>query len=284
MVSGGDDGQGAAAQAEQAAQAGYLLGSGSGERERLRDLLEDYGQKRLLALVQPGAQVLDVGCGPGAVSAVLAEAVGPEGRVVGVDLQLAQLELAREYCAERGLENVSFQPADATALPFADASFDLVYAKFLLLHLPEPAPAVREMVRVLRPGGRLFVHDLDAGACLFWPEDTPAHRAWQLIVRVLAEGGADPNVGRKLYQHLKHAGLTEVRVIPELAASTVEQRRLLRATKRQFAGLLESLRERILSGGYASHGDLKALVMELIEDYSDELITTAAFNAHGVRP
>ncbi len=264
--------------------AGYLLGSSDDERQRLHDLLESFGQKRLLEVVRTGQHVLDVGCGPGAVSAALGQAVGPTGSVIGVDMQAAQLVSAAEYCEEQGLENVTFQPADATALPFEADRFDLVYAKFLLLHLPDPVAGLLDMIRVLKPGGTLFIHDVDAGAVLFYPEGTPAHRAWQLGMKVLEAGGADPRIGRKLYSMFRRAHMENIKVIPEMAAASVEQRRLLKGAKRQFAGLLESLRDRVIDGGHATHDELKELIMELISDYSDEFLTTCGINCWGTKP
>lgn len=262
----------------------YLLGSSEREQDRLKQLLESFGQKRLLNVVKPGMRVLDVGCGPGAVSAALAQAVGPEGQVTGVDMQLAQLEGARHHVAELGLENVTFQVADAMNLPFDDGCFDLVYAKFLVMHLPDPWQGVAEMHRVLAPGGTMFLYEVDAGGSVFWPEGTPTHQAWELTMKVLTDGGSDIHAGRKLYGYMRRLQMEGIRVIPEMTGACASQRRLLKAAKRQIIGLLESLRGQLLDSGRIENDELKLLVTEVASDFPDEFLSTAGMNCWAVKP
>lgn len=129
----------------------------------------------LLPHIKPSDKILDVGCGPGTITAGLARHA-PEGSVVGVDLSQSVLDDARRHLDELrgaaaaaadgngGLGEVSFQAADVLAgLPFADGAFDVVYSSQLFPHLPPPGPplrAMREMRRVLRPGGVLACRDV----------------------------------------------------------------------------------------------------------------------------
>lgn len=101
----------------------------------------------------PGLDVLDVGCGPGTITVDLARRVSPGGRAVGVDTSYDVLMKASELAAMSDTDNVIFEPADAIDLPFATGSFDIVHAHQVLQHLPDPVGALREMTRVLRPGG-----------------------------------------------------------------------------------------------------------------------------------
>jgi ubiquinone/menaquinone biosynthesis C-methylase UbiE len=114
-------------------------------------------QTALLAAAdpKPGEQVLDLACGTGLISFVAAEAVGPSGRVVGTDLSGRMIERARETALERGVSNASFARMDAERLDLPDAGFDVITCALGLMYLPEPEKALREMRRVLRPGGRL---------------------------------------------------------------------------------------------------------------------------------
>lgn len=113
-----------------------------------------------LALAAPrsGEQVLDVACGTGVMTRSLATAVGPGGRVVGLDAGAQMLAFAREREGRRGdAAPIEWREGDVGSLPFADETFDLVNCQFGLMLFPDKPTAVREMRRVLKPGGRLVV-------------------------------------------------------------------------------------------------------------------------------
>ena len=111
-----------------------------------------------LAEPEPGQEVLDVGTGTGVVALEAARRVGPEGRVLGVDLSDGMLRAARDRAVEAGLDRVvAFRREDAESLTLADGSFDAVVSLYALLHFPNPDVALREMCRVTRPGGRAVV-------------------------------------------------------------------------------------------------------------------------------
>jgi ubiquinone/menaquinone biosynthesis C-methylase UbiE len=103
----------------------------------------------------PGERVLDVACGTGLVAFGAAGAVGPSGEVLGVDLSGQMVEAARQRALKRRLHNVSFARMDGETLELADAGFDVVLCALGLMYMPEPEQAMREMRRMLRPGGRL---------------------------------------------------------------------------------------------------------------------------------
>ncbi|HVW43705.1 MAG TPA: methyltransferase domain-containing protein [Amycolatopsis sp.] len=109
--------------------------------------------------LSPDWIALDVACGAGHVAETIASRVR---QVVGVDLTRALLDLGTRRLAEAGIENVLLQEGDAAALPFADATFDLVVCRAALHHFPDPAVQVAEMARVCRPGGRVVVSDMVA--------------------------------------------------------------------------------------------------------------------------
>jgi SAM-dependent methyltransferase len=102
----------------------------------------------------PGMQVLDLASGTGEPALSLARAVSPGGHVTATDLVPEMLAVARAHAAEQGLRNVTFQQADAEALQFADASFDRVTCRFGVMFFPNVDKALREIHRVLKPGGR----------------------------------------------------------------------------------------------------------------------------------
>ncbi len=112
-----------------------------------------------LGSIRRGEMVLDIGCGAGADSIVAATMVGPEGKVVGVDLIPEMLERARENLKKTSLENVTFQEASAEELPFPEATFDVVISNGVFNLVPDKARALREAIRVLKPDGRFLLAD-----------------------------------------------------------------------------------------------------------------------------
>jgi len=107
------------------------------------------------ARVRPGQRLLDLGSGTGYPAVLAAQAVGPKGSVLGLDLSEAMLEVARRKANALGLANVTFQAGDASVLPFEAGSFDGVISRFCLMFLPDVPKAAAEIARVLKPGGYL---------------------------------------------------------------------------------------------------------------------------------
>ncbi|MFB6866405.1 class I SAM-dependent methyltransferase [Streptomyces virginiae] len=165
----------------------------------------------LIGELRPGMAVLDVGCGPGTITADLAELVAPGGRVTAVDAALDVLAQARAHVQERGLDGaVTFAVADVHALDFPDDSFDVVHAHQVLQHVGDPVRALREMRRVCRPGGVVAARDADYAAMTWYPA-TPGLDAWlDLYRRVARANGGEPDAGRHLRAWARQAGFTDV--------------------------------------------------------------------------
>ncbi|WP_420714016.1 methyltransferase domain-containing protein [Streptomyces sp. NRRL WC-3742] len=164
----------------------------------------------LLPELRPGQALLDIGCGPGTITADLAELVGPQGRVVAVDTSAEVLAQAAEYVAGRGLSNVEFACADVHRLPYRDGEFDVVHAHQTLQHVTDPVGALREMRRVTAPGGVVAARDVDYATMTWYPE-TPSLERWLELYRQVARGnGGEPDAGRRLLAWAREAGFTEV--------------------------------------------------------------------------
>jgi len=117
-----------------------------------------FGRRTIERLhLRPGSRVLDVCCGSGASAIPAAEAVGPGGSVLGLDLATNLLALARRKAAERRLANAEFRVGDLLDLRLPDAEFDAVVCVFGIFFVPDMAAAARELWRVVRPGGRLAI-------------------------------------------------------------------------------------------------------------------------------
>ena len=212
----------------------YALAVGEAGERRLRAISELLAPttRRLLetAGIRRGMRVADIGCGVGRVSAMLAELVGPEGEVVGVDLSPAQVEQSRSLAAACRLTNCRFVEASAMATGLPSASFDLVYGRLLLIHLPDPVGALREMSRLLTDNGVLAYEDCEVATAGSEPDSALG----QFAVLLTALGpriGSDWNLGRRLVQLVRQAGLhlRDVNAIQGVVADG-EHRRILEWT------------------------------------------------------
>jgi SAM-dependent methyltransferase len=162
----------------------------------------------LLPHLRAGLDLLDLGCGPGSLTADLARRVAP-GRVIGIDSAVTPLDEARAAAAAAGVE-VEVRVGDAYAIDLPDDSVDVVHAHQLLQHVADPVAVLREMARVCRPGGLVAARDADYAAMTWAPADPRLDR-WLEIYRATARAnGAEPDAGRALLGWAHAAGLTEV--------------------------------------------------------------------------
>jgi ubiquinone/menaquinone biosynthesis C-methylase UbiE len=174
---------------------------------------------RLLSLIdsQPGERALDVACGTGALTRLAAEAVGQNGFVAGVDISPDMLNLARKL-SDGKFPWIDWRECDAQNLPFADAVFDIVFCELGLMFMPDKVAALKEMQRVLKPGGRLAV--MVWGAIDKCPGQMSVAKTWEKLFGAEQAAGfyrqhsvGDPEVVRSL---LEKAGFQEIHAQPEM--------------------------------------------------------------------
>jgi SAM-dependent methyltransferase len=189
----------------------------SGREERLQEMLRQQAvlfeadRRRRFDRLEIGAghAVLDVGCGLGEVAAMFSTLVGPSGQVVGVDLSEAMLTSARAACESLG--NVELRVGNVEALDdIGAATFDVVHSERVFMHLADPDAAVRECVRVLKPGGRVMIVDPDH---LIRGTDADDPEAVEIIWRNMSSTLVkNPRSGRRLRNQFLAAGLIDVAV------------------------------------------------------------------------
>ena len=156
---------------------------------------------------QAGERALDIGCGPGLTSWALGEAVGPQGHVLAVDMAEAMLTLARQRCQSQS--QVQFQNLDVTHLPMSDHSFDVALATQVYEYVPDITRALKELARVVRPGGRVLLVDTDWESAVWASRDD---RRMRRVLEAWNEHIPWPQLPRNLVQLLQQAGFQEVQV------------------------------------------------------------------------
>lgn len=218
--------------------------------------------KRELAFLVPhlrtGMNVIDCGCGPGSITIGVAELVAP-GQVVGIDIEPRQVKAAQAHAAEKGVSNLRFQSGSITALPFPDASFDVAVAHFVIEHLRDPMPALREMRRVLKPGGVAAIKDPYYPAFTFRPRLPELERVEELLAKVRARMGASSAYAADLRARLLEAGFarTQAEAGTETPAGGPGQQFLPFVLQNQIRE--QAFRQAVLAEGWASEAELDAL-------------------------
>jgi ubiquinone/menaquinone biosynthesis C-methylase UbiE len=210
----------------------------------------------------PGMRCLDLGCGSGDVTFEMAERVGPDGSVTGVDMDMVKLGLARRAAATQGLLNVEFRQMNVYEFAESDA-YDLVYARFVLQHLSRPVDVLRAMWAAVMVGGVLVVEDADFEGSFC----DPPHNGFAFWVeayqRVLERHGGDPLMGRKLHRYFTDAG------IPEPSVGVVQNVHRTGEAKMLPHSTVEATAEAIVAEGVATAEQLREALEGLAEFGAD---------------
>ena len=171
------------------------------------DVIEQ--RERVMALLAPraGDKAIDIGCGPGLTTEGLARAVGPSGQVLGIDIAQPMLAIAARRCAS--LPQVRFERCDVNALAAADASVDIVLASQVYEYVETIDAALRELARVIRPGGRAVLVDTDWESAVWASSDDQRMRR---VLETWNEHIPHPQLPRTLKRRMEAAGFANVRV------------------------------------------------------------------------
>lgn len=233
----------------------YVLGGSDAERVRLRAQAAEHkasARSLLKAIgIGRGARVLDVGCGPVGILALLADAVGASGSVVGLEREPKFAEMARAEVARLGRGNVTVVEADALFSGLARGSFDVVHERLVMVNVPERRELLAEMVSLAAPGGIVALEDIDN---VSWVCE-PSHESWDALLgafhNVFRAGGGDPFVGRRLPGLLREAGLADIQVRVQTAVPEPGQYR-----RAHLLALIESVRGKVVAAGVMDEAEL----------------------------
>jgi ubiquinone/menaquinone biosynthesis C-methylase UbiE len=187
----------------------YVMGRTADETERIRQqsaLLQAPTAAMLdRAELLPGASCLDVGCGPGDVMRQMGERVGPGGQVTGFDTDAAVGRAAVERLNAAGSAGYDFVAGDVLSAELPPGPFALVFARLLLLHLPDPVEALRRMWDRTAPGGTLAIIDFDLRTITV--AAGPIAEVGRVSAAVFAEAGLDHNLGASIPGYFARAGI-----------------------------------------------------------------------------
>lgn len=188
----------------------YVLGHSQKEIERLQkqnDFLQIFTWHCFQeAGIKPGMKVLEAGCGAGDVALILAEMVGPEGQVVGVDINPQALEAARQKAEAAGYNNTLFKEGNLQDIVL-EADFDAVVGRLVLFHLKEPTNILRHLLNYLKPGGLVVFQDYNLVAARAYPFAPLFNQTLERLIKAFRQAGADPEIGLKLNEIFRQAGL-----------------------------------------------------------------------------
>lgn len=215
----------------------------------------DFTHRTLLdAGIRPGMRVLDIGCGGGDVTFLVAQLVGPEGSVVGIDRDPRPIAAASERARSTGATNVRFGVGDFDAL--ADETFDAIVGRRVLMYQPDAVAALRQLMPRLQPGGLLFFQEHDSATvsdgAAAWPEHAKV-RAW--IWETVRREGADLHMGLGLPGAMTAAGFVVEGVRAEATILTP-------TTSHPIAWIVRMVQPRIVAHGVATDTEIDIETLE----------------------
>lgn len=253
-----------------------MLAGGPAELERLRLQARVWEKETGIWLdeveVQPGWTCLDLGCGAMGILGLLSKRVGPEGKVIGVDLDQKQLAAAQDHIHQEGFHNVIVLEQDACHTELPRETSDFTHVRFVFAPVGRDHELLQEMLSLTRPGGIIAIQEPDATSWQCYPREAAWDRLKAAILEAFQRGGGDFNAGQRTFAMLQAAGLEEVRMRAAVVGlhGTHPYRRL----PVQFA---TSLRKRILDENILTETELDGLIQRCEEIAADPRYVVISF-------
>jgi ubiquinone/menaquinone biosynthesis C-methylase UbiE len=261
----------------------YPLASNPAEIKRLRIQAESLAEETAIMLghigVKAGDACLDLGCGAGGITDLLAARVGPGGRVIGMDVDEFSLTAARTWAEGLALDNVDFVCGSIFDNDLPPASFDLVHLRYVITTIGRHEEVASEALRLVKPGGVLALQEADVDGINVYPENSAFELLKKVLASVFVKAGADPFAGRRVFRLLNSLGMSQV----DVRACTARARSQDDLCDYVPQTIL-SVRQAILTFGLLTDREIDAAVSECRSHLADvDTITTTStvFQAWG---
>jgi|688.fasta_scaffold144241_2 ubiquinone/menaquinone biosynthesis C-methylase UbiE len=260
----------------------YVLATGIKASSRLALLDEIYGPYSHQFIhkigIKPGMSVLDVGCGTGNITCWLAKEVGATGRVIGIDASENQINVAKENARTQNLTNIEFYPYSVYDIEKINATFDIVYSRFLLIHIEQPLVALKLMYSLVKSGGVLACDEQCLAAALTYPESRAFTDSKNLAEKICQQKNIDFNFGQKLYPAFKKFDFTNVTlqvIQPTLTSSNHKMLWLL---------FFEETRDNFIKSGLITENKFNEMlegIKEIVNDENSYILPMRNFQISG---
>jgi SAM-dependent methyltransferase len=242
----------------------YVHGYESTEHQRLLD--QSHILEHLLhrdTVFAPGTRVLEVGCGVGAQTCIVARR-NPDAHFTCIDVSEASLQAAEAAARRMNLANVRFELGDATRYARPAQAFDAALFCFVLEHVPNPEAVLEHTMTLLYPGGTLMAIEGDHGSTFFYPPSALAWRTIQCLIDLQAACGGDALIGRRLHALFSGVGVTGVHVDPRVVYSDPSRPDWVEwFTERTYIAMVEGARDQALAAGMMTESEWDAGIADL---------------------
>lgn len=244
----------------------YIHGFSKEETRRLYDQASSIEQFLHWDSKWPeGSLILEAGCGVGAQTKFIAPK-NPDSKFIAVDLSEKSLKQAALSIQELAINNVVFQKADIKKLPYADNHFDHVFVCFVLEHLPHPLQVLKELKRVLKPGGTITLIEGDHGSTYFYPDSIAAQNAVQAQVTLQQQNGGNANIGRALFPMLQSLNFKDIIVNPRQVYVDESKPNLVEGfTKNTFTAMIKGIAEEAIAKKIISKEEMYRGLEDLLQ-------------------
>lgn len=245
----------------------YIISGGEEGKKRLdviSEILNRY-TKNILEIDGrlDGKRFLDMGCGGGSIALMVAKMVGKTGYVTAIDFDKEIVELARKDAIQHRINNVTYKTLNAYDIDYKDV-FDIAYARFLLSHLKDPLTVIRNMLKALKPKGRLIIEDVDFSGHFCIPGCKAFDSYLHYYVTAAKNNGQDANIGLSLVKLFKIANVRSVEF-------DVIQPAYNHGKGKWVAYLtMTRIKETIIKQGLASADDIRHILEQLEEFAKNE--------------